>query len=183
MKKIQIALVLLFISNLSFSQTDFKFYKTVEDYANNKFVPGYEIVENSYHYLIFAGESLKVKTNGGSEERVSIADFCADFYSPNENQLWRRFKNKSYIILVHGAFCFYVTPGFSANPEYYSETISGPVKKFKSSVLTKRLKEKGLLEAYKNEKPKREFKDTVNDYFNKLLKRNVKYANLLNQVE
>jgi flavodoxin len=183
MKKIQIALVLLFISNLSFSQTDFKFYKSVDDYTNNNFVPNYEIIANSFQYIIFAGESLKVKTNGSSEERVSIADFCADFYSPNANQLWRRFKNKSYIILEYGEFCFYVTPGWSADPEYYSETISGPVKKFKSSVLTKKLKEKGLLEAYKNDKPKREFKDNVNDYFNKLLNRNVKYVKLLNEAK
>jgi hypothetical protein len=181
MNKIQIALVLLFISNLSFSQTDFKFYKSVDDYKNDKFVPAYEIVENSFQKVIFAGESLKVKINGGSEERVSIRDFCADFYSPNANQLWRRFKNKSYIILVEGEFCYYVIPGFSDYPEFYSETISGPVKTFKSGVLTKKLKEKGLLEAYNNDKPKREFKDSVDDYLNKLVNRNVKYVNLLNE--
>ncbi|MEM0576887.1 hypothetical protein WFZ86_10290 [Flavobacterium sp. N6] len=49
--------------------------------------------------------------------------------------------------------------------------------------MTKKLKEKGLLEAYKNDKPKREFKDSVNDYFNKLLNRNVKYVKLLNEVK
>mgnify|MGYP003574920006 CR=1 FL=1 len=181
MKKIQVAFLLLFISNLSFSQTDFKFYKTVDDYANNKFVPGYEIVENSFLYIIFAGESLLVKNDNGQEERVGISKFCADFYSPEKGQLWRRYKNKSYIVLAYGEFCFYVTPGFSSAPEHYSETISGPVKKFKGKVLTKRLKEKGLLEAYEKDKPKREFKDNVNEYFNKSLARNIKYVNLLNQ--
>ncbi|CAD0003137.1 hypothetical protein [Flavobacterium salmonis] len=180
MKKIQFVFLLVFISNLSFSQTNFRFYKTIEDYSNDKFIPGYKIVQNSFLYVIFAGESLLIKTDNGTE-RVGISHFCADFYSPEEDQLWRRYKNKSYIILAHGEFCFYVTPGFSSSPEYYSETISGPVKKFKSKALTKRLKEKGLLEAYEKDKPKREFKDSVNDYFNKLLARNIKYVNLLNQ--
>lgn len=181
MKKIQSVLLLLFISSFSFSQTSFKFYKTIDDYVDNKFVPGYEIVPNSFLYVIFAGESFLLKTDGGKEERVGISKFSTDFFSPEKDQLWRRYKNKSYIILAHGEFCYYVTPGFSNSPEYYSETISGSVKKFKESALTKRLKEKGLLEAYKKDKPKREFKDSVNDYFNKLVARNIKYANLLNQ--
>ncbi|MEM0576888.1 hypothetical protein [Flavobacterium polysaccharolyticum] len=59
MKKIQIALVLLFISTPSFSQTDFKFYKSVDDYTNDKFVPGYEIVENSFHTSFSQEKALK----------------------------------------------------------------------------------------------------------------------------
>ena len=35
--------------------------------------------------------------------------------------------------------------------------------------------------AYKKDKPKREFKDNVNDYFNKTVYWQVKYFNLLNE--
>lgn len=181
MKKIQFAFLLLFISNLSFSQTDFKFYKSVEDYRDNKFIPGYDIVENSWGYVIFLGESLMIKTKNRGIEKVAISDFCADFYSAKKEQLWRRYKHKSYIILASGEFCYYVTPGLSSFPEYYSETISGPVKKFKNRILEKRLKEKGLLEAYKKDKPEGGYGGGVNEYFNKLVARNIKYTNLLNK--
>ena len=178
-EKIIFLLFLSLTNCLLFGQTDFKFYKSVEDYANDKFVPGYDIVERSWGDSDFSSESLKIKING-KEKKIIISDFPADFYSASEGSLWRRFNKESYIILAYGPYCYYAAPGFSKDPEYYSETISGPVEKFKQGWFEKRLKEKGLLEAYKKDRPKREFKDGVNQYFNKLVQRNIKYFKLLN---
>ncbi|MCL9810072.1 hypothetical protein [Flavobacterium luminosum] len=180
MKK-KFLLLSLFISHFTFSQTDFKFYKSIEDYANNKFIPNYDIIEYSWRNSDFTEETLRVKINNSGEKKIKITEFPGEFYSAEKGQLWRQYKKESYIILAYGTYCYYVTPGFSSKPEYYSETISGPIKRFSIGLLEKKLKEKGLFQQFKKDKPKREFKDNVNDYFNKEVKRNIKYFNLLNE--
>ena len=169
------------MSHLAFSQTDFRFYKSIDDYVNNKFIPDYEIVPHTWRDSDFSDEAFKVKNDSGEEIKMKITEFPGEFYSASAGKLWRKYKKKSYIILVYGTYCYYVVPGFSNKPEYYSETISGPVKKFSLGVLKKKLKEKGLLRQFKKDKPRREFKDNVNEYFNKEVKRNIKYFELLNE--
>ena len=180
MKK-KITLLLLFISSFTFSQTNFKFYKSIEDYKSDNFIPGFDIVPYSWRDSDLSEEALDVKINNGPNEKLKASDYPGDIYIPKEGQVWRRFKKKSYIILVYGEFCYYVSAMSSIKPEYYSETISGPVKKFKSSILEKKLKERGLLKSFKKDKPKREFSDNVDEYFTKEVKRNVKYIKLLNE--
>lgn len=97
-----------------------------------------------------------------------------------ENTLYRRYKNESYKIIVGGEFCYYSVNFPSQDPERYSETISGPIKKFNDGVLKDKLKDHNLLEAYKRDKPRREFKDNVQDYFDKEVARTIKYVRLLN---
>jgi len=170
---------LLLLSCAAFSQTNLKFYKTIEDYAKDNSIPGYDIVPNSNWENSWTGEKMYVLVSG-KEEKMKPVEFPGDFYTDNKGHLWRRYKNETFVLLVFGDYCYYMsTLGFDP-VRHYSETISGPIKKFNEGVFEKKLKEKSLFEAYKKDKPKREFRDSPSSYFTKIVERDIKYAKLLN---
>jgi len=65
--------------------------------------------------------------------------------------------------------------------EYYSMTIRGDIEKLKEGDFKKMLETKNLKQNFEKDKPKREFKDTVDGYLCKLTRRTVKYVRLYNQ--
>ncbi|MBP9792422.1 MAG: hypothetical protein KBC56_00310 [Flavobacterium sp.] len=155
-----------------------KFYNSFHDFSDDKFVKSYDVTQ--WSDSDFSSEYIKYITEEGQEEKLKTADFPTDFYMYGENTLYRRYKNESYKIIVGGEFCYYSVNFPSQDPERYSETISGPIKKFNDGVLKDKLKDHNLLEAYKRDKPRREFKDNVQDYFDKEVARTIKYVRLLN---
>lgn len=177
--KTKYCLLLLIISQVGYTQTDYKFYKSLDDYYDNKFIPGYDILD-SWRDSDFHPERLDLIINNEDKKKVNISDFPSDFYSASEGQLWRRYKNKSYIILAHGEYCYYITPG-PTSKQFYSETISGPVKKIQSEILEKRLKEKGLWEEFEKAEPKRDKREHFDDYYTRFVLRNIEFINRLNK--
>jgi hypothetical protein len=156
----------------------FKFYNTYEDIAKDKFITSYDVV--SWSDSDFSYENIKFINAEGKEEKLKVTNYPSDFMKLGDDKLYRRYKNETYSILIAGAFSYYGA-GYDLNPERYSETINGPIKKLTSGILEDKLKEYGLLEAYRKDKPKREIRDGVQSYFEKEVARNIKYINLLNK--
>jgi hypothetical protein len=82
--------------------------------------------------------------------------------------------------MVEGPLCYYALRVDNAS-RYYSETITGEMKKFKEKTFKKMLDQHGLGKKFEKDKPKREMKDTVNGYFNKQISWHIKYFHLLNE--
>jgi len=167
-----------FDPNRKHKTVELKFYNAFDDFSEDKFVKSYDVAQ--WSDSDFSNEHIKYITAEGQEEKLKTADFPTDFYMYGENTFYRRYKNESYRIVVSGEFCYYSVNFPSQEPERYSETISGPIKKFNDGVLKDKLKDHNLLEAYKRDKPRREFKDNVQDYFDKEVARTIKYVRLLN---
>lgn len=92
----------------------------------------------------------------------------------------RLIDNKPYIVLVAGKMCYY-SLYLEQQDRYYAEGWNGKLMKFKENDFEEYLAKYNLLEDYKADKPKREFKDDVNGYFNKIVSWQIKYFNLLNE--
>lgn len=104
----------------------------------------------------------------------TYSKFDSQFY------LMKTYKSRSYIVLSYGKLCYYAMYA-SQGKRYYSETIDGKRKKFSAKVLEKYLEQYNLLASYEKDKPKREFKDNVNEYYNKVINWQIKYFDLLNE--
>ena len=87
---------------------------------------------------------------------------------------------RAYKMLALGKFSFYALY-FDNKFLYFSDGVSGSLEKFKEKDLEERLEKKGLLEAFKKDKPKRELADDVNGYFNKEIDWYLKYIEILNK--
>lgn len=176
MKKPISTLFIVLIAAFVFGQNG-KFYASLDDFKNDKPASGVEVVNGSWQMLL-GSESIKV-VSGGKTDRQKISNLPYDFFT-YDNGLMMRNGGKMYMVLVTGPFCLYTL--FTRQADlHYSETIKGEVMSFNEGKLKKYLEQYGLLEAFKKDKPKREMRDNVDDYFNKQVDWYIKYIKLLNQ--
>jgi hypothetical protein len=174
-------------------------YKSIEDYKAKKPVEGVSVVPDSWR-MLFGSESIELVKNGASE-KTKLGNVPATVLTlEKDGMLMRIFEKDLYIVVVEGPLCYYRkrTEGrvgrngsefyFSRNSkddnwgrDFYSEGINGEIKKLKESELEKRIEEKGLKAKYEADKPKRERKDSVDDYMTKSKNRVAKYIKLLNE--
>ncbi len=179
-KNLLSALFIVF-SIVTFGQTENRFYKTLEDYINDKPIAGFEIVSNSYNYVAVVGistESFKVLKNG-QKEKMELSKLPSELYTYGRS-LSRTYDGSTYIVLAVGHYCYYIQQHDNSIKKY-SESIKGDLKKFKEGWLEDELEKNGLLEDYKKDKPHRETHETESTWLTKIVSRDVKYINLLNE--
>ncbi len=198
--------LLLLIFNLSFcfaqidnSKKSGKFFKTYEDFVNDKAVEGIKIKRVLSQYWT----SLEIEQNG-QVKKVKDSEFPYNWFYNGQGFLMRVFDGKIYYVVAEGPLCHYVkaeeawvgaTYNTSTNQmnndltllpnpnevfkEYYSESSDGEIKKYKS--LDDYLEKYGLKEQFKEDKLIREAKDSVLDYKNKEWRKRLKYKKLINE--
>ncbi len=152
-----------------------RFYNSLEDYANNKFIEGYKVKNEGLHSAI-TGDSFDLINKKGEIDKTNVSDlpsslFTYKKYDVSDFYLIRADKGKIYIVKAAGKFCYY-SSYFPENMFYYSEGINGELKKYKEKILEDYLEKYNLLEDYLKDKPK-----SLTEEF----KRRVKYINLLNK--
>jgi hypothetical protein len=162
-----------------------RFYASYDDVANDKFIPGYQVKNGTYSMVTIVGESFKLIKKDGSLDKTNVGDFPSTIFTYKSSDLSDLYlmkinKGKAYIVLSVGKFCFYSLYE-NQGMLYWSEGPDGEFKKFKPKILETYLKQNGLFDDYQHDKPKREFHDTVNDYFNKQVSWWLKYVILLNK--
>ena len=137
------------------------FYKTLQDYIDDKPIKGVRI-------KTFRGsKKFELIDDAGNVSKGDPKQLPSEIFTYN-GYLMRIIENKAYIVLAAGAFNHYADYNLQSS-RFYSEGWNGELEKFKEGKFEDILEQNGLLEAYKNDKPKREFKDDVNDYFNKVV--------------
>jgi hypothetical protein len=176
MKKLFI-IFLFFFSFDSIGQENNRFYASYEDYLAGKYIQGWELTYNSWLQDFGGKESFKVIHNG-STDRKKLGDLPSELYT-YDNILHRTFGGDCYTVLLVGPICLYTTIGTSV--EYYSTGIAGQIKKITRKYFEQLLKEHDLLDQYKGENVKREFKDTPGSYETKLIEKDIKYLKIINQ--
>ncbi len=180
-----------FSADLDFGESDFKnikqlgssenaaqssgdhFYKTLQDYIDDKPIKGVRI-------KTFRG-SLKFELidDAGNVSKADSKKLPSQIFVYN-SYLMRIIDNTPYIVLAAGAYNHYADYNLQSS-RFYSEGWNGELEKFKEGKFEDILEQYGLLESYKKDKPKREFKDDVNGYFNKVVAWQNNYFVKLNQ--
>jgi hypothetical protein len=161
------------------------FYKTLEDYVNDKPIPSVRIKNGSFSWNVIRGTDFKLIDDDGNLKKESTKDLPSDIFTYKRDNfsdffVMRLIDKKPYIILVAGKLSFYSLYEDNAKL-YYTEGWDGKLESFREKDLEGYLEKYGLLEEYKKDKPKREFKDDVNGYFNKTVAWRMKYFELLNK--
>lgn len=151
------------------------FYATLEDYQNYKPIAGISIVprlhvENQFD-ISYGGAIKRVK--------CSSKDWPSDFFTHN-GFLLRMFGKEPYIVLAMGKINYY-SKWSEQNKIFTQDDWNGKLRKYNINHFAQLLKQYDLYEDYRNDKPKREFRDDVNGYFNKFLSWQVAYFKLLNK--
>lgn len=171
-----------------------RFYRSLDDYNNNKPVDNLSWQPGSWK----SSDKIEV-IRGGSAEKTKISDLSQYWITDEQGLIMRVDKDGMYFVVISGHFCYYIQYGwgyvylkedstysFGSNSdgkffEFISEGHTGELTQMTDNVFEKKLIENGLYEAYKKEKPKREMRDSVNDYQSKLYNRMFKYFMLLNE--
>lgn len=184
------------------------FYLNISDYKAKKILPGYSVVPVTWKSGMGGKESIEVNKNG-TKDRLKASELPAEFLTEIPESeggvLMRVFNNEFYYVITDGPICYYIKKTdaevFELNgpsiyskqftsgkyysiksdgiTDYYSEGITGEIKKLKESELEKRLEEKSLKTKYEADKPKREKKDSVNDYITKTKNWIARYIKML----
>ena len=168
-----------FSADLSFDETDFKniktlgaqenasnssgdhFYKTLQDYIDDKPIKGVRIKN-------FRGsKKFELIDDAGNVSKGDSKQLPSEIFT-YASHLIRMIDGKAYIVLAAGAFNHYADYNLQSE-RFYSEGWNGELEKFKEGKFEDILDQYGLLESYKKDKPRREFKDDVNGYFNKVV--------------
>jgi hypothetical protein len=162
-----------------------RFYKTLDDYVNDKPMPGVRIKNGSFSWTAFGGADFKLIDDAGNVTKEDSKDLPSEIFTYKSDNfsdpyILRIMDKKPYIILAAGYYCYYSLYLEQQN-RYMAEGFNGELKKFKEGRFEELLEKYNLLEDYKKDKPKREFKDDVNGYFNKTINWQIKYFNLLNK--
>jgi len=162
-----------------------RFYKNLDDYVNDKPIQGVRIKNGSFSWTTFGGADFKLIDDAGNIKKEDSKDLPSDIFTYKSDNfsdpyIIRIMDKKPYIVLVAGKLNYYSLYLEQQN-RYYSEGWDGKLNKFKENDLEEYLEKYNLLEDYKKDKPKREFKDNVNSYFNKTINWQIKYFNLLNK--
>ena len=174
-------------SDVGESQTSHgRFYRTFDDYVNDKPIKGVRIKNGSFGWKVFGGGAeYKLIDDAGNLKKENSKDLPSDIFTykkdnASEPYLMRIIDKSPYIVLVAGKLNYY-SLYLEQQQRFYSEGWNGELQKFKEGDLKEYLEKYDLLEDYKKDKPKREFKDDVNGYFNKTVNWQIKYFNLLNE--
>ena len=163
-----------------------QFYQTIDDYIHSKPIPNIGIQNGSYSGGPFgAGNNFKLIDDAGNLSKQSSKNLPSEIFtykrsSTSEAYVMRIIDKTPYIILSIGKLNFYALYS-DQEKRYTTEGWDGELKKFKESYFEDFLEKNDLLKDYKKDKPKREFRDDVNGYFNKVVHWQVKYFNLLNE--
>jgi len=161
------------------------FYKSLEDYLNNKPVAGTRMKNGSFSWTMIGGTDYKLIDDDGNIKKEDAKNLPAELFTYKRDNystpmLIRLIEDKPYIVLVAGKLCYY-SLYLEQGSRFYAEGWDGKLKKFKEDEFEAYLAKYNLLEDYKKDRPKREFKDDVNGYFNKVISWEIKYFNLLNE--
>ncbi len=161
------------------------FYNSLQDYIDDKPVKGVRMKNGSFSWSVVKGTDYKLIDDDGNIKKEDAKNLPAELFTYkrdnfSEPMLMRLIDGKPYIILAAGGLCYY-SLYLEQQDRYYAEGWNGKLKKFKENDFEEYLKKYDLLEQYKQDKPKREFKDDVNGYFNKIVSWQIKYFNLLNE--
>lgn len=162
-----------------------RFYKTLQDYVDEKPMAGVRIKNGSFHWSLITGTDFKLIDDEGNLTREGTKDMPSDLFTYKRDNysapyIIRLIDKKPYIVLAAGKLNYYSLYQ-EQQQRYYMEGWDGKLKKFKEKDLEEFLEKYGLLENYKKDKPKREFKDDVNGYFNKIIAWQIDYFNKLNK--
>jgi hypothetical protein len=177
---IRFALLIVTLASamLVYSQLNNRFYSSYENYTVGKYIEGYELVDYSWSRSFGAKESIKINKDGKTE-RVKLTEIPSELLS-YERKLMRVFNAECQIVLHIGPLCLYTWIGDNSGL-YYSETITGEMKRLTDKYFEGLLKEKGLLESYKDDKPKRERWDNPSSYLTKMANRVIKYLEIMEE--
>lgn len=161
-----------------------RFYKSLEDYINDKPIPGVRIKNGSFSWTAFGGADFKLIDDEGNIKKEDSKDLPSEIFTYKRDNfsdpyIMRVMDKKPYIILTAGYYCYYALYLEQQN-RYMAEGFDGELNKFKEGRFEDLLEANGLLEDYKKDKPKREFKDDVNSYFNKTIYWQMTYFDKLN---
>jgi hypothetical protein len=149
--------VIFMTTLVALGQTTNNFYTTLDDYYQNKPIEGFTIAENSWS-MSMGSESYDL-TNGSCTQKTKLEKLPSDLYT-YRGYLMRTYEGHSYRVLALGALCFYYMQNPDYHGDFYSETISGEIKKLKRKTFEGYLSKYNLSEDFKSDKKKREFKDT-----------------------
>ena len=160
------------------------FYASLQDYVDDKPIKGTRIKNGSFSWSVIKGTDYKLIDDEGNIKKEDAKNLSAELFTYKKDNfstpmLMRLIDNKPYIILVAGKMCYYSLYLEQEN-RFYAEGWDGKLMKFKENDFEDYLAKYNLLEDYKKDKPKREMKDDVNGYFNKIITWQIKYFNLLN---
>lgn len=158
-------------------------YTSLQDLVDNKPIPGIRTKAGSMEIGVL--NALKVIDDDGNIKRVKMKDLpgAVFTYTPgtaSEPWVMRTVGNTVYIVLAVGEISHYVMYG-DQSKRFWANGWNGELERFKEKDLEELLKKHGLFDDYLKEKPKREFKDTVNDYYNKEVFWQNKYIIKLNE--
>lgn len=162
-----------------------RFYKTLQDFINDNPIPGVRIKNGSFGWSMLSGLDYKLIDEAGNLTKEDSKGLPSDLFTYKRNNyvspyIIRIIDKKPYIVLSSGSLNYYSLYE-DQEKRYYSEGWNGELQKFSEKDLENYLEKENLLEAYRNDKPKREFSDDVNGYFNKVIKWQIKYFDLLNE--
>ncbi|MBS1650931.1 MAG: hypothetical protein JSU07_02880 [Bacteroidetes bacterium] len=197
MKKIILSLLIILLTNISFSQTKTvspnKVFASIEDYKINKPIDGISVynVDKS---------GIELNKNG-EKEKFKPSKFPYTYFTKENGMLMRIFDGDMYYVLVEGSLCYYIkikegqvsysgpgtfyvnrySPSDFVPTDYYSEGLNGEIKKLKDKDFETYLGKNGLAAQYEEDKTKREAKDSVDEYKMKLKNKTAKYFKLINE--
>ncbi len=154
-----------------------RFYKSYQDYLDSKPIKGVRLMDGSMSSTLFSGSKVKLIDDNGNVTKEGTVP--SDIFTYN-GYLIRVIDKTPYIVLVVGKLCYY-SEYAEQQKRYYAEGWDGKLEFFKEGKFEDYLEKYGLLEAYKKDRPKREFKDDVNGYFNKVLNWQIDYFRILNK--
>lgn len=160
------------------------FYASLQDYVDDKPIKGTRMKNGSFSWSVIKGTDYKLIDDEGNIKKEDAKNLPAELFTYKRDNfstpmLMRLIDNKPYIILVAGKMCYY-SLYLEQDSRFYSEGWDGKLMKFKENDFEDYLAKYNLLEDYKKDKPKREMKDDVNGYFNKIVSWQIKYFNILN---
>lgn len=163
-----------------------RFFRSLQDYIDDESIPGVRIKNGSFQWTLVTGIDFKLIDDAGNVNSEDVQSLPSDLFTyksfsgSSDAYLIRLIDNKPYIVLVVGNLCFYALYQ-NQEARYYSEGWNGELKKFNERDFEARLEKRNLLKDYENDRPKREWQDDVNGYFNKIVHWQIKYFNLLNE--
>ncbi len=169
-----------------------RFYNSYEDYLKNKPANDIRIKRGSHVWGTLGGEALRIIDKNGEVDRRSLSKLPTSLFTYGGDgsggvSLHRENNGYLYYIMRVGNICLYshienTGNGGTKDVLYYSEGgINADIDKFKEKFLEDKLEATGLLESYKKDAPKREFKDDKSDYYTKEVERYLKYIDILNK--
>jgi hypothetical protein len=167
------------------NSTQGRFYKSIADLSNDEPISGIRIKNKSHSWDTFTGSSFQVIDDAGNVSKLKAKNLPTELFTykrsdAEEPFIIRLIDEKPYIVLEAGELMFYSLLA-EQGKLFYALGWAGELEYYKTEEIEKLLAKFDLVDAYKNEEPKREFNDTVDGYFNKVVAWNMKFIGLYNQ--